>query len=200
MGVALAALPVISAVAGIAGAGVSAIGAIQQGQAASDAYAYKAQVAANNAAIGRQRAVQEIQAGEIAAVNQGLKTRAKVASEKAQQGAAGIDVNTGSAAMVREGTAELGMLDSLTIRSNAAKRAWAAQVDASNSEAQAQMDRAASENVETAGYINAAGSLLSGASTVGGNYANLQMKYGASSPSVADMSYAEKLGAGVIPL
>jgi hypothetical protein len=201
MGVAMAALPVISAVAGIAGAGVSAYGAIKQGQSASDAYAYKAQVAANNAAIGRQRAVQEIQAGEIAAVNQGLKTRAKVASEKAQQGAAGIDVNTGSAAMVREGTAELGMLDALTIRSNAAKKAWAAQVDATSSEAQAQLDRAAGENAETSGYINAAGSLLSGASTVGGSYAKWQTNYGGTSGgSAADMSYAEKLGAGLIPV
>jgi len=200
MGVAMAPLMIASTVAGVVGTGVQAYGAVKQGQAASDAYAYKAQVAANNAAIGRQKAVMDIQAGEIAAVNQGLKTRAKVGSEKAQQGAAGIDVNTGSAAMVREGTTQVGLVDALTVRSGAAKKAWADQVDATSSEAQAQLDRAAGENAETAGYINAAGSLLSGASSVGKNYASWQTNYGGASSSAADLSYAEKLGAGLIPI
>lgn len=200
MGVAMAPLMIASTVMGAVGTGVQAYGAIQQGQAASDAYAYKAQVAANNAAIAQQRARMDIQSGEIAAVNQGLKTRAKIASEKAQQGAAGIDVNSGSAVDVRAGTQELGMLDSLTIRSNAAKKAWADQVDASNSEAQAELDRAAGENAETAGYISAAGSLLSGVSTVGGAYAKWQTSYGGGAGSAASRSYAEQLGAGIIPV
>ena len=166
------------AIAGVAGTAISAFGKMQEGEATSQAYAYKAQVAANNAAIARQKGVMDIQSGEIAAVNQGLKTRAKVGSEKATQGAAGIDVNSGSAVDVRAGTEEIGMLDSLTIRSDAAKKAWSDEVQAGSDEAQGQLDKMAGEQAETAGYIGAAGSLLSGASTVGGNYAAWQTKFG----------------------
>lgn len=170
------------------GAEASAEGQQRQALATAQVNSYKAQVAENNAAIARQKGVMDIQAGEIAAVNQGLKTRAKVGSEKAQQGAAGIDVNSGSAADVRAGTEELGMLDSLTIRSNAAKKAWSDEVDAGSNEAQAQLDRMAGSNALVAGdmaaegiRIGGAGSMLSQASTVGGNYARWQTGFGGSS-------------------
>jgi len=166
------------AIAGLAGAAVSAYGSYESGQASAASYAYKAQVAANNAAIARQKGVMDIQAGETAAVNQGLKTRAKVASEKAQQGAAGVDVNSGSAVDVRAGSEELGMLDALTVRSNAAKKAWSDEVEATSDQAQSVLDTSAGQQAETAGEIGAAGSLLSGVSTVGGNYAKWQTQFG----------------------
>lgn len=178
MGVALAALPAISAVAGLAGAGISAAGAYEQGQAASESYSYQSQVAANNAKLAQQQGKLDIQSGEIAAVDQGLKTRAKVGSEKAQQGASGIDVNTGSAADVRAGTASMGMLDVSTIRSNAAKKAYADEVQANSDTAQGQLDTFAGEQAETGADIGAAGTLLSGVSTVGGNYAKFQNSFG----------------------
>lgn len=165
-------------VAGAIGTAMSAAGQIEAGQATANADAYKAQVAANNAAIARQNATLDIQSGEIAAVNSGLKTRAKVGQEKAAQGASGIDVNTGSAAMVRAGTEELGMMDALTIRSNAAKKAWTDQVEATSDTAQSQLDTMAGEQAETAGTIGGISSLLSGASSVGGNYAKWQSLYG----------------------
>jgi hypothetical protein len=166
------------AIAGGVGTAIQAFGALQSGFATSAADAYKAQVAANNAAIARMKSKMDIQSGEVAAVNRGLQTRAKVGSEKAQQGAAGVDVNTGSAVDLRAGTTELGMLDSLTIRSNAAKKAWSDEVEATSDTAQSQLDTMAGQQAETAGEIGAAGSLLSGASTVGGNYAAWQTKYG----------------------
>ncbi len=170
--------PVTMAVIGITGAATSAYGSYESGQANSKAAAYQAQVAANNAIIAQQNAKMDIQAGETAAVNSGLKTRATVGSEKATQGAAGIDVNTGSAPMVRAGTAEMGMLDALTIRSNAAKKAYGEEVAATSDTAQSQLDTMQSEQAKTAGDIGAAGTLLSGASTVGSNYLKFQGNYG----------------------
>ena len=121
----------------------------------------------------------DIQAGETAATNKGLATRAKVGQEQAQQGAAGIDVNTGSAPAVRAGTQEVGMLDALTIRSNAAKQAYGQEVAATSATAQSQLDTATSQQASTAGEIGAAGTLLSGASTVGGGYAKYLQSFGA---------------------
>ena len=170
--------PVSLAVIGMAGAGVAAAGSIESGTATQEADSYQAQVAANNAKLAQQQGKLDIQSGEIAAVNQGLKTKAAVGTEKAAQGASGIDVNTGSAAAVRAGTASTGMLDALTIRSNAAKKSYADEVQAQSDTAQGVLDTCAGEQAQTAGDIGAVSSLLSGASTVGTNYAKLQGQFG----------------------
>lgn len=167
-------LPAVLAAAGVAGAGITAFGSYESGQANSKAEAYQAQVAANNAAIAQQNARLDIQAGETAATNKGLQTRSKVGSEKASQGASGIDVNTGSAADVRTGTEELGQLDALTIRSNAAKQAYGQMVTATSDTAQNELLTSESSQSAEAGEIGAAGSLLSGVSSVGRNYAGFQ--------------------------
>lgn len=178
MGFDPASLAVIGMVAGAAGSATSAYGSYQTGQAGARAASYQAQVAANNAVIARQNAVQDIQAGEIAATNKGLQTRAKVGSEKAIQGASGVDVNSGSAAAVRAGTAEIGMLDALTIRSNAAKQAYSQQVAAGSYDAQSELDKMKGAQAERAGTIGATGTLLSGAATVGGSFSRYQQKFG----------------------
>lgn len=178
MGFDPASLAVMGMVTGAIGSGVSAVGQISAGNAKAQNAAYQSQVAANNAKVAQQDATLEIQAGEVASFNQGLKTRAKVGSEKAAQGAAGIDVNTGSAVDVRAGTEELGMLDALTLRSDASKRAYAKQVEASNDNAQSGLLTAEASQDETAGELGAAGTLLSGASSVGGNWSKYQTSYG----------------------
>jgi hypothetical protein len=199
-------MAVISAGVGLAGAGTSFMGSQEQAQAAqvqaqaaqvqaqatSENAAYQAQVAKNNAAIASQDARFDIQAGETAAVNKGMKTRAAVGQEKAAQGAAGIDVNTGSAADVRAGEAAVGMLDASTIRSNAAKAAYAKEVEATSDTAQSQLLTAessqalqggalASEGAELQGEgaeLAGEGTLLSNVSTVGGNWAKFQQNFG----------------------
>lgn len=166
------------AAVGVAGTAVSAFGQYEAGQANAAAAAYQAQVAANNANIARQNASFESAAGEAASVNKGLQTRATVGKEKAYGGASGIDVNSGSAPKVRAGTEEMGLLDQLTIRSNAAKQAWAQNVQATSDEAQSQLLQFEGKQAATAGDIGAAGSLLSGASTVGGNYLKWSNQFG----------------------
>lgn len=178
MGVALAALPLIATVAGGVGAGVSAYGAYESGQANKSAAAYQAEVAANNAKIAQQNATWDIQAGEVAADNQGLRTRGAVGAEKAGQGAAGVSVNSGTAPDVRAATEALGMQDAMTIRSNAARAAYGAEVQATSDTAQSQLDTMQSRQAGIAGDLSAGGSLLQGISTVGGRYAAWQNSAG----------------------
>lgn len=167
-----------SAVIGAVGSGVKAFGDISGAEAKSANDAYQAQVAANNAKIAATDAKLDIQAGEVAAVNVGMKTRSVVGQEKAAQGAAGIEVNNGSAADVRSGTAALGMLDALTVRSNAAKQAYAKEVEATSDTAQGQLLQTESQQDLVAGDVSAAGDLLSGASSVGKAWAGYQTKFG----------------------
>lgn len=163
--------PVSLAVVGAAGAGLNAYGSYESGQSQAAAASYQAQIAANNAITAQQNAKWDIQSGDIAATNEELKTRAQIGTAKANQGASGIDVNTGSSADVRSGMAETGTANALTQRSDAAKKAYSAQVEAVSDTAQSKLDTMQATQAQEAGEIGGLGSLLSGASTVGGNYA-----------------------------
>lgn len=159
--------------ASMAGSAVSAYGQLQSSQAASTAANYNAQVAENNAGISTQQAMWVGQKGVQAASNSQMKTAATVGSIKANQGASGVEIGTGSNADVVTSAREVGMLDALTIRSNAAREAYGYQTQAVSEKAQAQLDRFAAKNDISAGKINAATTLLGGAAKAA-QYMNFQ--------------------------
>ena len=170
-----AALAPVFAGAGIAGAGISAIGSYESGQATAAAADYQSQVAANNAMIARQNASMTEASGAAKEAAQGMKTRAVVGSTKAAQGANNVDVNTGSNAAVRQSEVKLGALDALTIRSNTAREAFGYEVAATSDTAQSQLLHQEAGQARTAGDISALGTFLSGASSVGQKYAGMQL-------------------------
>lgn len=155
----------------VAGAGITAAGKYSQGQATANNAAYQAQVAANNAKIAKQNEELEVESGEISAANSEMKTRARVGATLAGQGASGVDVNSGSFVGVRAGEAELGELDALTIRSNAARRAYGYAVQATQDTAQSGLLETESAQAKKAAPWTAAASLLSSASSIGPKYA-----------------------------
>jgi hypothetical protein len=167
MGAVLAPLAIVSTVAGIAGGGIQAMGQYNSLEAQSANAAYQAQVAANNAVIAGRNANMDLQAGETAEVNRGLKTRAQVGATLAGQSGSGVDVNSGSFVGSRRAVSEIGALDALTIRSDTAKKVYADQTQQSNFEAQSGLLKNESEQADAAAPLAAAGSLLSSASTVG---------------------------------
>ena len=67
--------------------------------------------------------------GEQQTAAEGAKTKAAVGATLANEGASGIDVDSGSNVDVRESEAKIGMLNALTIRSNAAKSLLRRQSD-----------------------------------------------------------------------
>lgn len=159
MGISLA---TVAEVASVAGAGIAAVGAIQQGNAASQAAAYNAQVAANNAKIATQNAALIGAEGENNVAQAQSATRAKVGGIIASQAASGVDVNSGSAVDVRSSAAELGELNAINIRANAAREAYGQQTQSASFTGQSALDRAQSANDTTAGDLKAGGTLLSG--------------------------------------
>lgn len=171
MGDPISMLAIGSMVAGVAGAGVSAVGSYNSMESQSANAAYQAQVAANNSKIAGENANMDLQSGETAELNRGLKTRAQVGAQLAGQSGSGVDVNSGSFVGARRATSEIGSLDALTIRSDTAKKVFADQTQQSNFEAQSGLDTQESTQAADAAPIAAAGSLLSGASSVGGNFA-----------------------------
>ncbi len=141
-------------VAGIAGTAATAYGQVQSGL-------YGAEVARNNATVAKQNAEYSRQAGQQKAAVTSMKGAAQIAKMKTGQAAGNIDVNTGSAVDVQQGEREIAKLDVETVLNNAELQAYGYTVQATNFEAQAQQD-------EFAGFVGAAGSLLSGASSVMG--------------------------------
>lgn len=158
----------------VGSAAMQAYSTYQQGQAASKAAAYQAQVAENNAKIAEQNAEFAGAEGEANVGAQGLKTRAQVGAITSAQAANGINVHSGSAVNVRASQAQLGELDALNIRANAAREAYGYRTQAQGYESQAALDKATSKNAKTGAIIGAGATLLHGASKAALNFANFQ--------------------------
>jgi hypothetical protein len=150
--------------AGAAAGAFGAIGNLISGFSTAGELNAKSQIARNNSLIAAQNARMAMATGESRAEAQGLKTRARLGEIKAQQGAGGIDVNSGSAADVRASAAKLGALDALTIRSNAARQAYGLDLESQGELQQSKLYRKGAKIAPWEGAFNAVGSLLGSAS------------------------------------
>ncbi len=164
----------LSALSGVTGA----VGSLEQGQAQAEAAKYNANIEKQNAAISLQNANIAGQAGEAQAAKQEMRTRAEVGAIKANQAAAGIDVNQGSAVDVRSSASELGQLDAMTIRSNAARQAYGYRNQAASETAASTLSDYTAKNASTAGAIGAASTFLGGAAQAGSNWMKYQLQGG----------------------
>lgn len=145
---------IIAAGTAAAGTALAAVGSIRQGQAAAGAANYNAQLAEQNAQVAAAQ-------GEAAAEAQRRDSQRNIGKALALYGASGVQTDTGSPSDVLADSARNASLDNLTIKYNAKLRAMGL-------EAQAGLDRANASNSESAGYLNATSTLLSGASRVAG--------------------------------
>lgn len=155
---------------GAIGSAVSAVGAISAGEAQASQASYAAQVARNNATIANQNARYAMEAGAAKTEDEGLRARARLASVRAGIAASGLDPNTGSAADVQSSDRTLGYLDTVRTQQQAAMQAYGYRTQSTNFTAEAGLDTARASADQTAGFTNAAGDLLSGASSVGDKY------------------------------
>lgn len=155
-------------------AGVSAYGSIQSGNAQAAAANYQAQVNNQNAQIAAQNATAATQAGNAQAEQEMMRNAAQQSRIRAEVGASGLDVNSGSAADVQSGQGIIGNLDVLTIRNQAARQAYGYETQSTGFSNQAQLNTAQAGFDKTAGTIGGIGSILGGASSVGSQYLNYQ--------------------------
>lgn len=161
-----------AAIAGVAGAGITAAGSIFGGNASAAAANYQSQVASNNAIIANQNAVRAEQAGLVQTQNQGQKGAAASGRLKVIQGTSGVDVNSGSSVDVQAGERMTNQLDTETVFQNAMLKSYGYRVQATNFESESQLDKMKAGSDEEAGYLKAAGGLLSSASSIGGKWGN----------------------------
>lgn len=160
----------LALIAGIAGAGISAVGTVEGGAATANAANYQATVASNNAIVEKQNAVYAEQAGNVAATTQGLKGAQVAGKIKAGQAASNIDVNTGSAKEVQSGQREISKLDTETVVNNADLTAYGYRTKATSDTAEAGLDELKAEQAPEGADLAAAGGLLSSASALSGKW------------------------------
>lgn len=161
MGLAVAAL----ALTGI-GAAASAVGAFEQGQAASESASYQAQVAKNNQAIADQNAQYALEQGQQQNAAKQQQTAQTISDQRAITAASGIDPNRGSSVRVQGDTAALGALDSATILNNAARTAWGYNTQGVDFGAEASLLSSQSSSAAASGDLGAFSSIIGGASSV----------------------------------
>jgi len=137
----------------VAGAAMSAYGAVKAGDDAKDAANF-------NADIQRKQAIQTENTAADNAAQQKEKGRRLAASQVAQGAAGGIETTSGTMSDLVAETTKYSELDSLRITNNAARQAWGYK-------SQADLDLYKGDQAQTAGYMNAAGSILGGLGSVG---------------------------------
>lgn len=139
--------PVTLAAIATAGSAVSAIGSIVQGQAASDAAGFNAQVAEQNATMTRQQGAEDERRFRVSA-------KKHLGDMRANYGASGIQLD-GSALAILEESAATAELDALTIKHGANVRARAY-------EQEADLARYSGRQAKIGSYFGAGSSLLLG--------------------------------------
>jgi len=154
----------------IASTVIGGAGAIYQADASSKASRYNAQVMEMNAVLSERRAKDAEERGAREEQQKRLEIAQLQGRQRAAMSANGVDLTFGSPLDTMIDTAYLGELDALTIRRNAAHEAYDFRVDAVNGRADAALSRSNADNALMGGYLNAAGTVLGGASSAYGGY------------------------------
>lgn len=133
----------------VAGSGLSALGAIRQGQAQANSDNYNAEMARREAVSEKDAALQ--QAEKIRRV--GKRTRSEATSAMA---ASGLQLDEGSALVIDQQIAQ-------DVEQDAFMELLTGDRRARQLNAQASMFKASAKNAKTSSYLSAGASLLSGA-------------------------------------
>jgi hypothetical protein len=157
----------------------SAGGSVLSGLSQANAAGYQAQIARNNAQIARQNAAYSAQAGSAQITAAGEKARQQQGNVRAAIAANGIDVSSGSAADVQVSQREIGALDVANVAQRAANTVYGYQTQATDYQAQANLDQSEVAPDIFGGVLKGIGSLAGGIpslpnafSWMGGNSTN----------------------------
>lgn len=155
----------------VAGTAVSVMGQSRAADAAAKQAEYQAQVARVNQQIMERNAKLATQQGAADEERQRLKTQQIIGSQRSAIASQGGDPNSGTYLDIIGDTASAGETDALTIRSNAALRAYGFRVQGAGAGAQAGLFDMQAANATGMLPFTIGSTLLSGASSVAGKWA-----------------------------
>lgn len=156
----------VAAVAAIAGAVISAGGQIYSGMAANAQGKYEQQVANQNAQLEERSQRDAISRQETEQTRHYRRLSQALGEQRVRNSAAGLDIGFGSAADLETDIALIGYEDSAALAENANKEIMGYDINAANYRSSGAAARTRGKSAQTAGFIGAAGTLLSAASQV----------------------------------
>lgn len=167
----------VALAATIAATALSAAGQVvsmqQQEKSAKAAAEYNAQVAANEAATQQQLAQNEIAKGVADRERQQRQAARAMGEMRANMGAGGFTLDSGSNLSLLEESAAEHQYDSAVISSNAEQAAWQRMVGvtaAENSQSLANWQKANAGSGNAAGWLGVGGTILGGIGSAIGKY------------------------------
>jgi len=161
----IAAIPAgLSTALSIGGAAIGAVGAVQQGKAASSAASYNAKVADRDMEVADQNRKMAIETARIDAEGKRRDNRRVLASIRTQYGASGLSL-AGSPLDVLQDTAIEGELDARRTEYEGRARGREGALQMLGFQEDASLSRMEASSAKRAGYTGALASTLSGVGT-----------------------------------
>lgn len=163
-------LAIASLATGILGAVTGAVGSIAEAGANKRQAEYNAAVANNNKIIAEREAKYAATVAAQQETEEVYKVRQALGEQVATQSASGLDVSTGSNALVTSSLRGMGLRSIRNVRDTARRDPYALQLQADQFGTDAKAYKAQAKASMLAGYLGAGGNLLAGASSVGNSF------------------------------
>lgn len=145
---------------------IGAAGSVYAGQAAAAQGKYEQQIANRNAEMEERARRDAISRGETSQMQHYRKLAQAMGEARVKNSAAGLDVSFGSAASLEQDIEMIGYEDSAAIAENTHKEIQGYDINAANYRSEGKAARMRGNAARTAGYFNAASTLLGGASQI----------------------------------
>jgi len=193
----MATISVISTLASVAGTAMAASAQQQAQQRQAEqqeaANRYQQKIAERNRDLAEEQARAARKEGYDAAVKKRQEVAGIIGAQRARQGASGISVDTGSALDLNMDTAERGEIDALALQQQGLDKARNLEIQAWNSNANAQAYGWAADNVSSGNNgLATAGTILGGIGQAGSMFGT--GKWGGGSTSTGGKNWDRALG------
>lgn len=159
--------PVTLTVLTVAATVVTAGAQVYAGQAAYQQGKFESQIAERNAQLEEASRADAFNRRSIEQMRLWRKVGQQLGEQRASAAGQGLDVNFGSAADLQADTMQIGMEDSSTLNENVNKEIKGYDINAANYRASGAAALYRGKTARAAGYMQAAGSLLAGATQIG---------------------------------
>ena len=154
---------------GVGGALLNGIGKVVEGRANAKALEFQAGISEMNRRIAEAQAERSLERGAVEQQEVDFTNLAHMGQQRAIQGSSGVAINSGSAVKARANAAVLARLDALRVREGAAQEAYGHRVSALGFKMDTELKMKGAKQSRVAGWLGAAGSLITGAARVGGS-------------------------------
>ena len=165
------ALMVASLAATAISTGIGVYSSIKQGQAQQAQAEYQSKVAQRNADLAEQQASAQRMQGYEQMQAERLKTARLIGQQRAQAGASGVAVDSGSFEDVAEDTKAAGEFDAINAYNSAIDKSYNTEIQAWNYESQAAGYEAQGQAAQQGSMLSAIGQGIGGIASMGSTWA-----------------------------